>query len=188
MARRPVKKKGRINQGRGALKAAGAAARGVCVGAPSCLHRSIAVIIASFPGGVSPRGAAAKARNKRIPPSQGRRRGQGVITGLAARRPAALLKRGTLNRAAFTQVGFDPPQTGGNREAEVASALGNNNLGLKCWFSENETENKAVCSAPRRPVQEAGGAEEVVPAARATERPEPHRGQETVQASAKVRI
>ncbi|XP_003975845.1 UAP56-interacting factor [Takifugu rubripes] len=81
VARRPVKKKGRINQGRGVLKAAGAVAR----------------------GGVSPRGGAAKARNKRIPPSQGRRRGQGVITGLAARRPAALLKRGTLNRAAFTQ-------------------------------------------------------------------------------------
>lgn len=66
------------------------------------------------PGGVSPRGGAAKARNKRLPPPQGRRRGQGVITGLAARRPAAVLRRAALNRAAFTQVhaGIDPSQTG----------------------------------------------------------------------------
>ncbi|KAK1904938.1 UAP56-interacting factor, partial [Dissostichus eleginoides] len=54
-------------------------------------------------GGV-PRGGAAKLRNRRVPPPPGRRRGQGVITGLAARRPGALLKRvGTLNRAAVTQ-------------------------------------------------------------------------------------
>lgn len=76
----------------------------------------------------------------------------------------------------------------------VACADGNKrevgpcNLGLKCWFSENETESKAVCSAPRRPVQEAGGAEEVVPAARATEGPEPHHGQETIQAPTQVRM
>ncbi|CAF97541.1 unnamed protein product, partial [Tetraodon nigroviridis] len=69
--RRPVKKKGRINQGRGVPKTAGAVARG--------------------------------GRNKRLLPPQGRRRGQGVITGLAARRPAALLRRGTLNRAALNQ-------------------------------------------------------------------------------------
>lgn len=52
-----------------------------------------------------PRGGAPKLRNRRVPPPPGRRRGQGVITGLAARRPAALLKRvGTLNRAATNQV------------------------------------------------------------------------------------
>ncbi|KAK9538926.1 hypothetical protein VZT92_004067 [Zoarces viviparus] len=52
-------------------------------------------------GGGVPRGGAPKLRNRRVPPPPGRRRGQGVITGLAARRPAALLKRvGTINRAA----------------------------------------------------------------------------------------
>lgn len=51
------------------------------------------------------RGGPSKLRNRRVPPLPGRRRGQGVITGLAARRPAALLKRvGSLNRAAFNQV------------------------------------------------------------------------------------
>ncbi|XP_078120594.1 UAP56-interacting factor-like [Sander vitreus] len=81
--RRPVKKKGRLTQGRGLLsRTAGPVQRG---------------------GGV-PRGGAPKLRNRRVPPPPGRRRGQGVITGLAARRPAALLKRvGTLNRAAFNQ-------------------------------------------------------------------------------------
>lgn len=55
-------------------------------------------------GGVPRGGAPPKLRNRMVPPTQGRRRGQGVITGLAARRPAALLKRGTLNRAAINQV------------------------------------------------------------------------------------
>ncbi|XP_075953256.1 UAP56-interacting factor-like [Anarhichas minor] len=73
--RRPVKK----NQGKGASRTVGPVQRG---------------------GGV-PRGGAPKLRNRRVPPPPGRRRGQGVITGLAARRPAALLKRvGTINRAA----------------------------------------------------------------------------------------
>ncbi|TDH06008.1 hypothetical protein EPR50_G00128520 [Perca flavescens] len=81
--RRQVKKKGRLIQGRGVLsRTAGPVQRG---------------------GGV-PRGGVPKLRNRRVPPPPGRRRGQGVITGLAARRPAALLKRiGTLNRAAFNQ-------------------------------------------------------------------------------------
>ncbi|XP_063741341.1 UAP56-interacting factor-like isoform X2 [Eleginops maclovinus] len=80
---RPVKKKGRLTQGKGfTTRTAGPVQRG---------------------GGV-PRGGAAKLRNRRVPPPPGRRRGQGVITGLAARRPGALLKRvGTLNRAAVNQ-------------------------------------------------------------------------------------
>ncbi|XP_071379370.1 UAP56-interacting factor-like [Centroberyx affinis] len=54
-------------------------------------------------GGVS-RGGVTKLRNRRVPPPVGRRRGQGVITGLAARRPAALMKGiGSLNRAAVSQ-------------------------------------------------------------------------------------
>lgn len=77
--RRPVKKKGRLTQGKAA---SGPVQRG---------------------GGV-PRGGAPKLRNRRVPPLPARRKGQGVITGLAARRPAALLKRtGTLNRPAVTQ-------------------------------------------------------------------------------------
>ncbi|XP_070701401.1 UAP56-interacting factor-like isoform X2 [Pempheris klunzingeri] len=82
--RRPVKKKGRLTQGKGvSSRTAGTVQRGVC--------------------GV-PRGGAPKLRNRRVPPLAARRRGQGVITGLAARRPAALLKRvGTLNRAAINQ-------------------------------------------------------------------------------------
>lgn len=83
MNRRPVKKKGRLPQGK--ARSAGAAQRG---------------------GGI-PRGGgggAPKLRNRRVPPLPGRRRGQGVITGLAARRPAALLKRtGTLNRSTINQ-------------------------------------------------------------------------------------
>ncbi|XP_034071313.1 UAP56-interacting factor-like isoform X2 [Gymnodraco acuticeps] len=83
VTRRPVKKKGRLTQGKGfTTRTAGPVQRR---------------------GGV-PRGGAAKLRNRRVPPPPGRRRGQGVITGLAARRPGALLKRvGTLNRAAVTQ-------------------------------------------------------------------------------------
>lgn len=61
----------------------------------------------SLPGGGAPRGGAPVLRNRRVPPPQSRRRGQGVITGLAARRPAALLKRGTFNRAAVNQVIYD---------------------------------------------------------------------------------
>lgn len=62
-------------------------------------------LILSLPGGGVPQGGAPKLRNRRVPPLLGRRRGQGVITGLAARRPAALLKRvGTLNRSAVNQV------------------------------------------------------------------------------------
>ncbi|KAM9350234.1 UAP56-interacting factor-like [Symphorus nematophorus] len=81
--RRPVKKKGRLTQAKGvSSRTAGAVQRG---------------------GGVA-RGGAPKLRNRRVPPTPGRRRGQGVITGLAARRPAALLKRvGTFNRAAINQ-------------------------------------------------------------------------------------
>lgn len=81
--RRPVKKKASLVQGKGVSpRTAGPVQRG---------------------GGV-PRGGAAKLRNRRVPPPSGRRRGQGVITGLAARRPAALLKRvGTFNRAAINQ-------------------------------------------------------------------------------------
>ncbi|XP_042283742.1 UAP56-interacting factor-like isoform X2 [Thunnus albacares] len=83
MNRRPVKKKGLLTQGKGvSSRTGGPVQRG---------------------GGVS-RGGASKLRNRRVPPLPGRRRGQGVITGLAARRPAALLKRvGTLNRAAINQ-------------------------------------------------------------------------------------
>ncbi|GAA6222552.1 UAP56-interacting factor [Lates japonicus] len=81
--RRPVKKKGRLIQGKGVSpRTAGPVQRG---------------------GGV-PQGGAPKLRNRRVPPLPSRRRGQGVITGLAARRPAALLKRvGTLNRSAVNQ-------------------------------------------------------------------------------------
>ncbi|XP_005939130.1 UAP56-interacting factor [Haplochromis burtoni] len=81
--RRPVKKKGRLIQGKGvSQRTAGPAQRG---------------------GGI-PRGGGPKLRNRKVPPIVARRRGQGVITGLAARRPAALLKRaGTLNRSAFNQ-------------------------------------------------------------------------------------
>lgn len=88
--RRPAKKKGRINPGR-LPKAAGAG--GAC---PRRLRANgrIRVTAIWFPGG----------RNKRLPPPPSRRRGQGVITGLAARRPAALLRRGTLIRAALNQV------------------------------------------------------------------------------------
>lgn len=81
--RRPVKKKGRLNQGRAvSSRAAAPVQRG---------------------GGV-PRGGGAKLRNRMVPSLPNRRRGQGVITGLAARRPTALLKRvGTLNRVAVNQ-------------------------------------------------------------------------------------
>ncbi|XP_035526386.1 UAP56-interacting factor-like [Morone saxatilis] len=81
--RRPVKRKGTLTQAKGvSSRAAGPLQRG---------------------GGV-PRGGAPKLRNRRVPPPPGRRRGQGVITGLAARRPAALLKRvGTFSKAAINQ-------------------------------------------------------------------------------------
>ncbi|XP_076000655.1 UAP56-interacting factor-like isoform X2 [Genypterus blacodes] len=84
--RRPVKKKGFFIQGRGA------SAR-----TPGSFQR----------GGVS-RGGAPKLRNKRVAPPAGRRRGQGVITGLAARRPAALLKR--INRAPVNQRARQRPR------------------------------------------------------------------------------
>ncbi|XP_030608591.1 UAP56-interacting factor isoform X2 [Archocentrus centrarchus] len=81
--RRPVKKKGRLIQGKGVSQRTAGPAQRV--------------------GGV-PRGGAPKLRNRKVPPVAARRRGQGVITGLAARRPTALLKRaGTLNRAAINQ-------------------------------------------------------------------------------------
>ncbi|XP_034558302.1 UAP56-interacting factor-like isoform X3 [Notolabrus celidotus] len=81
--RRPVKKKGHLNQGKGIpTRTAGPVQRG---------------------GGV-PRGGGPKLRNRRVPSLPSRRRGQGVITGLAARRPTALLKRvGTINRAPVNQ-------------------------------------------------------------------------------------
>uniref|UniRef100_A0A8C6SBF0 UAP56-interacting factor n=1 Tax=Neogobius melanostomus TaxID=47308 RepID=A0A8C6SBF0_9GOBI len=77
--RRPVKKKGRLMQGKG-VKPRGAAPfqRGV---------------------GLSQRGVP-KQNNRRMPVLPFRRRGQGVVTGLASRRTGALLKRlGTVNRA-----------------------------------------------------------------------------------------
>nr|XP_020479739.1 UAP56-interacting factor [Monopterus albus] len=79
---RPFKKKGRLVQGKGVSpRTTGPVQRGGVV-----------------------RGGAAKLRNRKVPYLPGRRRGQGVITGLAARRPAALLKRvGTLSRAAVSQ-------------------------------------------------------------------------------------
>uniref|UniRef100_A0A8C9X8Q8 UAP56-interacting factor n=1 Tax=Sander lucioperca TaxID=283035 RepID=A0A8C9X8Q8_SANLU len=111
--RRPVKKKGRLTQGRGLLsRTAGPVQRGVSLRFLCCcllflskqLRTCVMSLILSLPGGGVPRGGAPKLRNRRVPPPPGRRRGQGVITGLAARRPAALLKRvGTLNRAAFNQ-------------------------------------------------------------------------------------
>ncbi|XP_068197104.1 UAP56-interacting factor-like [Antennarius striatus] len=55
-------------------------------------------------GGAQRGGGAPRLRNGRVPPPPGRRRGQGVITGLAARRPGVLLKRiGAFNRPAVTQ-------------------------------------------------------------------------------------
>ncbi|XP_068604613.1 UAP56-interacting factor-like [Brachionichthys hirsutus] len=84
--RRPVNKKnGRLTRG-----------RGLSSRPPGAVPRA---------GGVQRGGGAPKLRNRRVPPPPGRRRGQGVITGLAARRPAVLLKRiGTFNRAAVSQV------------------------------------------------------------------------------------
>ncbi|KAM9844369.1 UAP56-interacting factor-like isoform 2-T2 [Aulostomus maculatus] len=79
MNHRPVKKKGLLAQGKGvSSRNSGPVQR----------------------GGV-PRGGAPKLRNRRVLPLPGRRRGQGVITGLAARRPAALLRRP--NRAPISQ-------------------------------------------------------------------------------------
>ncbi|KAF0047211.1 hypothetical protein F2P81_000844 [Scophthalmus maximus] len=61
----------------------------------------------SLGSGVPRGGGAPKLRNRRVAPPPGLRRGQGVITGLAARRPTALLKRvGTLNRAAINQLQY----------------------------------------------------------------------------------
>ncbi|XP_008331858.1 UAP56-interacting factor [Cynoglossus semilaevis] len=79
--RRPFKKKVFLQQGRGfaTRTASGSTQTGAGI----------------------PRGGATKLRNRRVPPL---RRGQGVITGLAARKSTALLKRaGTLNRMAFNQ-------------------------------------------------------------------------------------
>ncbi|XP_053738520.1 UAP56-interacting factor-like [Synchiropus splendidus] len=55
-------------------------------------------------GGALARGGAAKIRNGRVVPLPGRRRGQGVITGLAAKRPTALLKKAApFNKTPNTQ-------------------------------------------------------------------------------------
>ncbi|XP_047223170.1 UAP56-interacting factor-like isoform X2 [Girardinichthys multiradiatus] len=55
-------------------------------------------------GGGVPRGGSAMLRNRRVPPMAGRRRGQGVITGLAAKRPTVLLRRaGALIRSTASQ-------------------------------------------------------------------------------------
>ncbi|KAL6104245.1 fyttd1 [Pungitius sinensis] len=87
--RRPVKRTGRFPQ-----------ARGVSSRSVGPVQR----VAGGPPGGGVPRGVAPKLRVRRVPPPPGRRRGQGVITGLAARRPAVLLKRlGTINRAAVGQ-------------------------------------------------------------------------------------
>lgn len=83
--RRPVKKKGRLMQGKG-FKSRGAAP----------IQRGV---------GLSQRGAP-KMNNRRMPNLPARRRGQGVITGLASRRTGALLKRlGTVNRTATSSQG-----------------------------------------------------------------------------------
>lgn len=116
--RRPVKKKGRLTQGKGvSSRAAGAVQRGVYAPpllpprleifspfeTPLCMCSAVTPL--SLPGGGVARGGTPKLRNRRVPPPPGRRRGQGVITGLAARRPAALLKRvGTFNRTPVNQV------------------------------------------------------------------------------------
>ncbi|XP_035491625.1 UAP56-interacting factor isoform X2 [Scophthalmus maximus] len=82
VSRRPVRKKGRFPQGKGVSGS-----------------------------GVPRGGGAPKLRNRRVAPPPGLRRGQGVITGLAARRPTALLKRvGTLNRAAINQKTRQKPR------------------------------------------------------------------------------
>lgn len=98
-----------------------------------------------LPGGGIPRGGGPKLRNRKVPPIVARRRGQGVITGLAARRPAALLKRaGTLNRSAFNQVLEDC--TGGAFEA----LLGGKTLRSQTWntysFNGAMLENGATPS------------------------------------------
>lgn len=81
--RRPVKKKGRLFQGKGVKPRAAAP-----------VHRG---------GGLSQRGAP-KPNGRWVPNLQGRRRGQGVVTGLAARRSGTLLKRiGTVNRTTPAQ-------------------------------------------------------------------------------------
>ncbi|XP_061098292.1 UAP56-interacting factor-like isoform X2 [Conger conger] len=63
--------------------------------------------VGSWASGSSQRGGGVVrlgARGRRVPPVVGRRRGQGVITGLAARRSAALWKGvSPLNRPAVTQ-------------------------------------------------------------------------------------
>ncbi|KAM3866027.1 UAP56-interacting factor-like [Diretmus argenteus] len=81
--RRPVMKKGRLAQGKVVTPRTGAPVQR---------------------GGGIARGGVTKLKNRRVPPPVGRRRGQGVITGLAARRPAVLLKgMGSLNRSAASQ-------------------------------------------------------------------------------------
>lgn len=122
--RRPVKKKGRLIQGKGvSQRAVGPAQRGACAAVSSVIGffgklsfffypnrvetavRVLMLLLRYLPVGGVPRGGAPKLRNRKVPPLVARRRGQGVITGLAARRPAALLKRaGALNRAAVSQV------------------------------------------------------------------------------------
>lgn len=105
MKRRPFKKKGRLGQGAPRTAAPrGGHLEQSRAGFNNTVHVS-KVVELFLPGGGVPRGGAAKLRNRRIPPLLGRRRGQGVITGLAARRPAVLLKRAAaLNRAAANQV------------------------------------------------------------------------------------
>lgn len=76
--RRPVKKKGRLMQGKGVKPRSAAPIQRV---------------------GLSQRGVP-KQNNRRMPNLPARRRGQGVVTGLASRRTGALLKRlGTVSRA-----------------------------------------------------------------------------------------
>ncbi|KAK7944837.1 hypothetical protein WMY93_000565 [Mugilogobius chulae] len=79
VSRRPVKKKGRLMQGKGVKRAAAPIQRGV---------------------GLSQR-STPKQNYRKVPNLPARRRGQtpGVVTGLASRRTGALLKRlGTINR------------------------------------------------------------------------------------------
>ncbi|XP_061588879.1 UAP56-interacting factor-like isoform X2 [Cololabis saira] len=78
VSRRPFRRKGPLSEERGVSQRTG--------------------------GGAAPPGLMARLRNRRLPPPLGRRRGQGVITGLAARRTSVLLRRaGPFTRAAAGQ-------------------------------------------------------------------------------------
>lgn len=117
VTRRPVKKKktGRLARGTGVpTKTNAAVIRGHLFSSPldkqfmspPVTSGLLLTLNASwYPAGGATRGVASKLRSRRLPPPQGRRRGQGVITGLAAKKPSAVLKRGgTFTRGAANQV------------------------------------------------------------------------------------